>query len=403
MNIRKFFPAFKLNKKNIYLDNAATSLKLGSVIKSVNNYYTNFSLNPHSFSDNYFHREIKCNIDETRNLISAWINCSSEEIIFTPSTTYSINIVALTLSEILKKGDSVLITKFEHSSNVYPWVSICNKKEAVLDYLPLNEDFTIDEKNVDKKINDNVKIVSLAHVSNNLGIINDVKKLTKLIKEKNPDCIVIVDACQSIANEKIDVSDWGVDGLVFSGHKVYGPTGIGVLYLRKKIFKNLPDVLWGGGKEKSPLDNEVSDWSLLNNKFEVGTLPLSQIFGLRQVFIFLNSLEWNIKKIKEKKIVDYAIKELEKIEDIVIYNKETNSNILLFNFKGIHSHDLTDYLSKNNIFVRGGSFCSPFLKELIGVNSSVRISFAIYNNKKDVNSLINCLKSLNKSDTSYYL
>ncbi|WNE41315.1 MAG: Cysteine desulfurase SufS [Mycoplasmataceae bacterium] len=400
--MKKYFPTLKTNKQNVYLDNAATSLKIKSVIKSTIDYYKNFSLNPHSFSNNNFHFELKKNIDETRSFVSNWINCEYEEVIFTPSTTYSLNLLSLSFSQILNKKDSIFITKLEHSSNVYPWMSACKKTGSKLKYLLLNDDFTINENYIIKNVENNTKIVSFSHISNNLGVINDVKKITKLIKEKNPNCFVIIDVCQSIAHEKIDVKDWGIDALVFSAHKLYGPTGIGVLWVKKDSEKKIPHLLWGGGKDQSPLEiiDKNSENSLTYSKFEVGTLPLSQLFGLREVFIFLNNLDWSKQLIKEKNLRNYAVKRLSEIKNIVIYNKDFSSSIILFNILNFHSHDVSNYLAKNNIFVRGGSFCSPFLKELIGVSSATRVSLAIYNDKSDIDKLVNCLKLLNEKEIS---
>lgn len=400
--MKKLFPTLKINKQNVYLDNAATSLKIKGVIKSTVDYYKKFSLNPHSFSNNNFHFELKKSIDETRFFVSKWINCEYEEVIFTPSTTYSLNLLSLSFSQILNKKDSIFITKLEHSSNVYPWMSTCKRTGSKLKYLLLNDDFTINEDSIIRNIGYNTRIVSFSHISNNLGVVNDVKKITRLIKEKNPNCFVIVDACQSVAHEKIDVKDWGIDALVFSAHKLYGPTGIGVLWIKKESEKKIPHLLWGGGKDDSPLEifDKSSKSSLTYNKFEVGTLPLSQIFGLKEVFIFLNNLDWSKQLVKQKNIRNYTIKRLSEIKDVVIYNKNFSSSIILFNILNFHSHDVSNYLAKNNIFVRGGSFCSPFLKELIGVSSAIRVSLAIYNNKSDIDKLVNCLKDLNQDKIS---
>lgn len=285
--MKKLFPTLKVNRGNIYLDNAATSLKLKNVIDSVSKFYRFFSLNNHSFSENVFHNEIKKVVDETRTLISKWINCKACEVVFMPSTTYSLNILALSIFELIKKGDSILITKLEHSSNVYPWMEICKKKGAELDYLPLNNKFEIDKKEVAKMISNNTKVVSFSHVSNSVGSLNNILEITKIIKNKSPECFIIIDACQSIANETINVNKWLIDALVFSAHKVYGPTGIGVLWIKEESEKKLPHILWGGGKTTSPSDFEQNELLLPSySKFEVGSLPLSQIFGLREVFFF---------------------------------------------------------------------------------------------------------------------
>ena len=222
--------------------------------------------------------------------------------------------------------------------------------------------------------------------------------IAKKIKKINPNCLIIIDACQSIAHLPINVKEWDIDALVFSGHKVYGPTGIGVLWLKKKVGEKLPDILWGGGKKNSPSEKKIGYALSLSQKFEVGTLPLAQIFGLRASFEFLNNLDNEEIRSYEKELKDYAVKELAKLKKIVIYNQHLleNIGIILFNLQGYHAHDVADYLGKNNICVRAGNFCCPYLKELIGVEAAIRISLFVYNNKKDVDELIHYLKKMEK-------
>ena len=395
--LRKLFPIFNHQKKLIYLDSAGTSLKPNSVIQEVGEYYEKFSINSHSEGNNFLANEVRVIIQKTREIIAQKINGEAKEIVFLPSTTYSLNILALSLKNSLKKGDKIFVTHLEHSSNCYPWQAVAQEKGAKTSFLPLNKEFTIDTNNLDKYIDKKTKIVSFVHMSNSLGVINSVGKITKRIKEINPNCLVIIDACQSIAHLPIDVKDWDIDALVFSGHKMYGPTGIGVLWIKKELGEKLPDLLWGGGKKTGPLDT-INDYFLpLSQKFEVGTLPLAQIFGLKKSFEFLNSLDIREISDYEKELKDYALKELAKLEKIIIYNQKLETiDIVLFNLQGYHSHDVSDYLGKNNICVRSGNFCCPYLKELIGVEAAIRISLFIYNTKEDIDKLIYHLKKIIK-------
>jgi cysteine desulfurase/selenocysteine lyase len=394
--ISRHFPFLKNNKNLVYLDNAGTTLKPKNVIEAINEYYEKYSINNHSGGGNILFNKIQTTIQQTREIIAQKINGRGEEIIFLPSTTYSFNLLSLSLKEYLKKGDKICLTYSEHSSNCYPWQAIAQKKEAKVEFLDLNQDFTIDINNLNKLIDKKTKIVSFSHMSNSLGVINPIAEIVEKIKEINPNCLIIIDACQSIAHLPINVKEWNIDALVFSGHKVYGPTGIGILWIKKELGKMIPDVFWGGGKRIGP--SEKIDESLpLNQKFEVGTLPLAQIFGLKKSFEFLNNLD--IKKIEneERNLKNYFIKESLKLDKVIIYNQNVDSiNIILFNLKDYHSHDVAEYLGRNNIYVRAGNFCCPYLNNLIKTESAIRISLSIYNTKKDINELINCLKDLIK-------
>ncbi|CAJ0838463.1 12331_t:CDS:10 [Entrophospora sp. SA101] len=326
-------------KNLVYLDSAATSLKPNSVIQAVRDYYEKYSINSHSSGSNRLAQEVQSTIQQTRQLIAQKINARPEEIIFLPSTTYALNILALSLKNHLEKGDKIFLTHLEHT--------IAQEKEVQVNFLPLNKNFTIDINVLGKYIDKKTKIVSFVHMSNNLGVINPVQKITQKIKELNPNCLVIIDACQR------------------------------------------------GGKKFGPLS--LTSGLSVAQKFEVGTLPLAQIFGLKKSLEFLNSLDIQEISNYEKELKDYAVKELAKLENIIIYNKNLETvDIVLFNWKDYHAHDIAEYLGKNNICVRTGDFCCPYLKELIGVESAVRISLFIYNTKDDIDKLICHLKKIKK-------
>ncbi|CAH1756406.1 3321_t:CDS:2 [Entrophospora sp. SA101] len=329
----------KHKQRQVYLDSAATSLKPNSVIQAVRDYYEKYSINSHSSGSNRLAQEVQSTIQQTRQLIAQKINARPEEIIFLPSTTYALNILALSLKNHLEKGDKIFLTHLEHT--------IAQEKEVQVNFLPLNKNFTIDINVLGKYIDKKTKIVSFVHMSNNLGVINPVQKITQKIKELNPNCLVIIDACQR------------------------------------------------GGKKFGPLS--LTSGLSVAQKFEVGTLPLAQIFGLKKSLEFLNSLDIQEISNYEKELKDYAVKELAKLENIIIYNKNLETvDIVLFNWKDYHAHDIAEYLGKNNICVRTGDFCCPYLKELIGVESAVRISLFIYNTKDDIDKLICHLKKIKK-------
>lgn len=396
-NFRCLFPIFEQHKGLVYLDSAATNLKPQTVIDAINDYYQKYSINFHSKGNNFLFKEVWKNIRETRQLVARKINAQSEEISFVPSATYAFNILALSCQKFLEAGDKIFLTHLEHSSNLCPWQAIAQEKGLEVDFLPLNENLIIDVSQLPNYIDKKTKIVSFFHVSNSLGTINPVAEITQRIKQINPNCLIILDACQSITYTSTDIHEWNIDALVFSGHKVYGPTGIGVLWLKKGLSEKLPHLLWGGGGRIDP-DTETNGQNFLSpNKFEVGTLPLAQIFGLKASFEFLNKINYSIIYQHQNKLRNYALSQLEKVKNILIYNQNLSvNNIITFNLLGYHAHDVVDYCGKNNVILRGGDFCCPHLSKLIGTNSALRISFGLHNRSEDIDKLIKCLQKIKK-------
>ncbi|RHZ37634.1 aminotransferase class V-fold PLP-dependent enzyme [endosymbiont GvMRE of Glomus versiforme] len=397
-DLRKEFPIFKKQKQLIYLDSAATSLKPKTVIQAINDYNQKYSINSHSESSSPLFKKVWTTIQETREIIAQKIKGKVEEISFLPSTTHALNILALSLKNHLQKGDRICLTYLEHSSNLHPWQAIAKEKKAIVDFLPLNKEFTIDISKLDKYIDKKTKIVSFVHVSNSLGVINPAAEITKKIKEINPECLVILDACQSVIHVPINVAEWNIDALALSGHKVYGPTGIGVLWIKKELGEKLPHLLWGGGKKIGPME-EIADQNLpLSQKMEVGTLPLAEIFGLKAAFEFLNNFATKEIYKYENDLRNYTLQKLKKIKNITIYNQKlVSANIITFNLASYHAHDIVDYLGKNNILIRAGNLCCPYLNKLIGANSALRISFGAYNNYNDINELVSHLQKIIQS------
>jgi len=395
--IKKNFSFFNKNKGFVYLDSAATNLKPKKVIAAITDYYNNFSINNHTEINNSLYRKISHTIKNTRKIIAEKINGIDGEVVFFPSSTYAFNILAFSLSDLLQKNDEVLICPLEHSSNLFPWQSLSLSKKCKLNFFKLKDDYSIEYEDLSSLVNERTKVVSFSHLYNSLGVINPVKEIISSIKKYNPDSIIIVDICQSIAHIPINLSEWNVDIAVFSGHKVFGPTGIGVAWINSKIKNKLKDVIWGGGKNYGPLEKKKHNL-LLKNKFEVGTLPIAQIFGLEKSFEFISDpLFFNQIKEREEKLYQVAIKELKKIRNITIYsNCENPTNIITFNLENFHSHDVADCLGKNNIYVRSGNFCCPLFKEVTGVDSAVRISISVYNTENDIYKLIRNLKKIQK-------
>lgn len=384
------FPFLK-SKNVIYLDSAGTSLKPNVVIKSISEFYRKYSLNTHSEVNNKIFRKIDNTVLSLRKAIIKRINGSSyEEIIFVPSATHAFNFLSLSLENILKKGDKILLTHLEHSSNLYPWERLAKKNGAEIKFLDLDEKGYIDIKKLSSLCCDRLSLVSIAHTTNSLGTTNDIKKIIEVIKKKSPNCIVIIDACQSILYETISAKEWDIDCLIFSAHKIYGPTGIGVMWINEKR-KEIKSVLWGGGKKISPLEKITNFQVPYYVNWEVGSLPLAQIFGLRSVFEWLEDKNFESKVVALKK---YTLSKLASIFWIKVYNKDTKekNGIITFNVLKSHSQDIADYLGKKNIFVRAGDFCCPYLEKVIGVFSAIRVSLGPYNTKKDIDSFLVALR-----------
>lgn len=396
---RSFFPFFINNPQVVYLDNSGTSLKPFALIKGVNKYYEELSVNTHTVGSHSLLKTTQQEIFLTRRLIANKIGVKNpKEIVFMPSTTYALNILTLSLSNYLKKNDQIALTYLEHSSNCYPFEYLAKKCQAITMFLPLNKQGMIDIDQLDKYINHKTKIVSFAHINNNLGVTQPIYSITAKIKKINPNCLIIIDACQSISHIPILVDEWSIDALVFSTHKMYGPTGLSILWVGKIMTDYLDKTFWGGGNKIGPYsysNENKSKKDLTTSLLEVGTLPLAQIFGFKSVLEWLNKLNFSRIEFYEKKITKYAFLKLFELTKIVIYtNKNETTNIILFNLIDYHAHDVVDYLGKNNIIVRAGDFCCPYLEKAIGTQTAIRISLAFYNTKQDIDKLVMNLKKI---------
>jgi len=391
------FPIFKNNPNFIYLDSAATALKPNCVIESESEYYSKISANIHR---GFYQTSQKASdlYDQSRQIVANFINADISEIVFTSGTTASINLVAQSWGESnINSGDEILITQMEHHSNLIPWQQLALKKNAILKYIRVNQDFELDISSISKLITTKTKIVALTHVSNVLGTINPIKKITQIIKKINPSTLVLVDGAQSVAHLLVDVVDLGVDFFAFSGHKLYGPTGIGVLFVKKNIFKNMTPTFFGGG----PVSEVFWDKTILLNPpfcYEVGTPPITQAIALSDGIKFIQSIGWLKISNHESKLIDYALTQLSSIPQIKIFGPTKNrSGVISFVFKDPklpQPHDLGDILSTQfNVAVRTGFHCAMPLHHLFGLDTgSNRISFGIYNTTKDIDTLIKGIK-----------
>ena len=378
-----------LNQDYIYLNNAATTFKPKVVIDEINDYYTFNNSNINRGVDSFSYK-VTNKYEQARENVANFINAKKEEIVFTKGTTNSINIVARSLESTIKDGDNIIISVIEHHSNFVPWQKLCERKNAKLIVLDVNEDGTINLESLKKLINDKTKIVALNHVSNTLGGINKIKEISKLVH--NINSLLLVDGAQALSSLNIDVKDLDVDFYAFSAHKIYGPMGLGILYGKEKLLNEMEPVEYGGEMIDS-VSIENTTYKKAPYKFEAGTMEISSVLAFSKAIDYLKDV--GINKIHEH-IFDlraYLINKLSKIDNIEIYNKNnTNSSIVLFNIKGIHSHDIGSLLDKYKIIVRAGHHCAePFMKYL-NVNSTVRISLGLYNTKEEIDKMIEVLK-----------
>lgn len=394
MDIRDDFPILK-NRNIAYLDSGATTQKPKQVIKAIEDFYENYNANVHRGAYS-LSTEASAIYEDTRTKIANFINAKHrEEIIFSKNATESLNLIAYSYGlDKLKKDDEIVISIMEHHSNLVPWQKVAKQTDAKLNYMYINDEFEISDEEIENKITDKTKIVGITHVSNVLGTINNIKKIIKYAHKKG--AIVIVDASQSIPHMKIDVQDLDCDFLVFSGHKMLAPLGIGVLYGKREILNDMTPFLMGGDMIEYVYEQNTT-FAPLPNKFEAGTQNIEGLIGLGSAIDYINNFGYdNIQKI-ENDLLSYAREELSKLDFLTLYltpNKENHSSVISFNINGVHPHDVASILDSEGVCVRSGNHCAQPLLRFLGIDSTCRASFYFYNTKEDVDRLV---KALNKA------
>lgn len=392
--IKKDFPIFN-NRDVVYLDSGATTQKPQCVIDAVNKFYENSNANPHrgAYSLSIEATEV---YENTRRKIAKFINAkSSEEIIFTKNASESLNLVAYSYGlDTLNENDDVVLSIMEHHSNLVPWQMVTKKTKSNLKYMYINDEFELSNDEIESKITDKTKIVAITHVSNVLGTINNVKEIIKYAHKKGAK--VLLDASQSIPHMKVDVQDLDADFVIFSGHKMLAPLGIGVLYAKKEILNKMNPFLMGGDMIEYVYEQETT-FAPLPNKFEAGTQNVGGVVGLGAAIDYIEKIGYDEIRKYEDEVVGYAIDELSKLDYLTLYitpNRENHSSVISFNIKGVHPHDVASILDSENVCVRSGNHCAQPLMRFLGIDSTCRASFYFYNTKEDVNILV---KALNKA------
>ena len=389
--IRKQFPFFKGNNKLIYFDNAATTHKPKSVIDSYVNFYSNYNSNVHRGVYELAEKATE-EFESTRDYVANFISAKSKEtVIFTRGTTESINLVAKGWGKHnLCSGDHILLTEMEHHSNLVPWQMIAEEMDLAIDFIPIENTGKLNLDNLDSLISEKTKFVSIAHQSNVLGTINPIK--TIIDKAHKYGAAVLIDGAQSVAHQKINVQELDCDFFVFSGHKIYGPTGVGVLYGKKNMLQKMKP-LYGGGEM---IDKVTKVEFTLNDipwRFEAGTPAIAEVISLKEAIKFIRDLGIDNVHQYETKLINYAQERLLKLDNLKLYSPiHDKGPTLTFNIDKIHSYDFTKVLDQLGVAIRSGHHCAQPLLDKFNISSSNRASLAVYNSVDEVDRFIDLIK-----------
>ena len=376
----------------VYFDNGATTLKPDKVREAIDEYYNKYTANIHrgDYSNSLMVSEL---YEECREKVRDYINAKhSSEIIFTSGTTESLNnIVFGYFKNKLNKGDEVVISESEHAANVLPWFVLEKELGIIVKYVNLDDKNEVTIDNLRKVITKNTKVVSLAHVTNVIGDVRDIKNISKVCHENG--ILLVVDAAQSIAHTKIDVIDMDIDFMAASGHKMYGPSGIGIMYGKFDLLQEMNPRNYGGDMNAIFTRDGYMELKDLPSRLEAGTPNIEGVIGLSAAIDYINSI--GIEKISkyEHELRDYLIDKLRELDFITVYNQDNYSTTVAFNIKGVFSQDTAIYLDKYNICVRAGSHCAKILKDVFNVGNTCRISLSFYNNYHEIDLLVNVLKN----------
>ena len=390
-NIKEDFPILKNGL--IFLDNSATTQKPTKVIEAVQKYYEQDNANVHR---GIYRLAQKATVlyEKAHEVVAKFIGAEFEEIIFTKGTTEGLNLLACSLGKDLQKGDEIILTEMEHHSNIVPWQQIAKEKNAVIKFIPNTKEYKLDMQKAQELITEKTKIVSVVHMSNVLGTINPIKELAEIAHRVG--AVMIVDAAQSVPHMPIDVKELNCDFLVFSGHKMCAPTGIGALYGRKELLKEMSPFLYGGDMIRE-VTFEKSSWNDLPWKFEAGTPNMAGAAGLMAAVEYLREMRMENIAAHDRELTKYALEKLSTIPGVSIVGPASIENrgaVISFTVEGMHPHYASELLDAENIAVRGGHHCAMPLFSKLGVDGSIRASFYLYNSKEDVDALVEGVKKI---------
>ncbi len=396
MITRNQFPIFKKHPKLVYFDSAATSQKPQSVIDAINEFYTS--------TNAPVHRGVYASAEGTtsayegvRDQVKEFINAKHrEEIIFTSGTTLSINTVVNGFAQTLSSDDRVLLTDMEHHAMIVPWQATAQWMKFAIDFAPLTSNGRLDLSAFKNLLAKKPKFVGVTYASNVLGTVNPIKEIVALAHQAG--AVVLVDAAQAIAHMPVDVQELDCDFLVFSGHKMYGPNGVGVLYGKKELLEKLPPFIYGGHMIES-VSREKTTYAPIPAKFEAGTPPVAEVIGLGAAISFIKGLGWDEIEKHEQALVEHALEMFRGVSDVTLLgplDSKDRAPIFSFTVAGVHPHDGASLLDRSGIAVRAGHHCTQVLHESLSLGASMRASLAIYNTKEEIDVLGTALQGLKK-------
>lgn len=393
--IRAQFPILnrKVNGKPlVYFDNGATTQKPNSVIQRISGYYSNENANIHR-GVHYLSQQATVDYEAAREKIQHYIGAEfSHEVLFTKGTTDSINLVAFSFGELLQKGDEIIISAMEHHSNIVPWQMLCERKGCNLKVIPMSEKGELDYTTFESFLSPKTRLLSITHISNALGTINPVEKMIKAAHKAGAK--VLIDGAQSIQHIKVDVQALDCDFYAFSGHKLFGPTGIGVLYGKEALLNEMPPYQ-GGGDMISDVTFEKTTYNTLPHKFEAGTPNIAGGIGLGTAFDFLASLDMKAVEEHEQELLEYATEKLKGVEGLRIYGEaEHKTSVISFLIDGTHPYDVGTLLDKMGVAVRTGHHCTQPIMDYYQIPGTIRASFALYNTKKEIDIFVEALQRI---------
>lgn len=388
--IRQDFPMLqgKMMQQHplVYLDNGATTLKPRRVIDAVCNYYENYSTNAHR-GDYDLSYQVDQEFEGTRAAVARFLHAQPQEIVYTSGASEGLNLVAFGYGrKFLQEGDIILSSEAEHASCILPWMKVADETGAVIDYIPLDEEGRITMEQVELMMNQNVKVIALAHITNVLGYLVPIKEICALAHRYG--AIVVVDGAQSVPHLPVDVKDLDCDFLAFSAHKMCGPTGIGILYGKQELLEAMDPLTYGG--ESNARFNTCGNILLKQApfKFESGTQPIEGVYGLHAAIQYLEELGRDNIHQYEIKLRAYAIAEMKKMEHIQLYNEHNDTGIITFNVKGVFAQDVGTFFNANGIAVRTGQHCAKLLNEQLKTSATVRASMYFYTSKEDIDRFL---------------
>jgi cysteine desulfurase/selenocysteine lyase len=382
MNIKKIrqdFPVYSNQPNLIYLDSAASSLKVNSMIEVLDHYYDSLGVNVHRGAYELAYQATKL-YEEARTTLAHFIGAKDEEIVFTKGTTSALNLIAHAYRDILRPGDEIITSELEHHSSVLPWMMTAKRTGAKITYVPLSKEGRITLEAFKSVLSERTKVVALTHVSNVMGYLTPIKEIALLAHQKN--AVVVLDSAQSAPHMKLNVRELDVDFLAFSGHKMFGPSGVGVLYGKEKLL-NMLEPLEFGGEMIDQVDKFDATFKDSPLRFEAGTPVIAGAIGLAEAVRYIESIGFSAIHEHTHHLHQYTLEKLKKIDGLTIYNPTADNPVITFNIDGIHPHDVATYLDQYHVCVRAGHHCAQLVTKFLGVTSTLRASFHLYNDITD--------------------